>query len=59
MHIVLEIDDYLVMYIIEIILKNIIHTPPDAERLTRKTRSSLIQQNTGTSPLHQEAYTTH
>ena len=26
---------------------------------TRKTRSSLIHQNTGTSPLHQEAYTTH
>ena len=25
----------------------------------RKTRSSLIHQNTGTSPLHQEAYTTH
>ena len=24
---------------------------------TRKTRSSLIHQNTGTSPLHQEAYT--
>ena len=26
---------------------------------TRKTRFSLIDQNTGTSPLHQEAYTTH
>ena len=24
---------------------------------TRKTRSSLIHQNTGTSPLHQKAYT--
>ena len=35
------------------------NTPPDAVLLTRKTRSSLIHQNTGTSPLHQEAYTTH
>ena len=25
---------------------------------TKKTRSNLIHQNTGTSPLHQEAYTT-
>ena len=35
------------------------HTPPDVDLPTRKTRSSLIHQNTGTSPLHQEAYTTH
>ena len=35
------------------------NTPPDAVWPTRKTRSSLIHQNTGTSPLHQEAYTTH
>ena len=34
------------------------NTPPDMDLLTRKTRSSLIHQNTGTSPLHQEAYTT-
>ena len=33
--------------------------PLDADLPTRKTRSSLIHQNTGTSPLHQEAYTTH
>ena len=35
------------------------NTSPDAALLTRKTRSSLIRQNTGTSPLHQEVYTTH
>ena len=35
------------------------NTPPDVDMPTRKTRSSLIHQNTGTSPLHQEAYTTH
>ena len=35
------------------------NTPPDADLPTRKTRSSLIHQNTGTNPLHQEAYTTH
>ena len=35
------------------------NTPPDVDLPTRKTRSSLIYQNTGTSPLHQEAYTTH
>ena len=35
------------------------YTPPDVDLSTRKTRSSLIHQNTGTSPLHQEAYTTH
>ena len=35
------------------------NTPPDMDLPTRKTRSSLIHQNTGTSPLHQEAYTTH
>ena len=35
------------------------NTPADADVPTRKTRSSLIHQNTGTSPLHQEAYTTH
>ena len=33
--------------------------PPDAVLPTKKTRSSLIYQNTGTSPLYQEAYTTH
>ena len=35
------------------------NTPLGAVLHTRKTRSSLIHQNTGTSPLHQEAYTTH
>ena len=35
------------------------NTTPDLDRPTRKTRSSLILQNTGTSPLHQEAYTAH
>ena len=30
-------------------------TPPDAVLPPRKTRSSFIHQNTGTSPLHQEA----
>ena len=35
------------------------NTPPDTVLPTRKTRSSLIQQKTGTSPLHQEAYTNH
>ena len=35
------------------------NTPPDTVLPTRKTRSSHIHQNTGTSPLHQEAYTTH
>ena len=34
-------------------------TSLDAVLPTRKTRSSLILQNTGTSPLHQEACTTH
>ena len=34
-------------------------TQPDAVLPTRKTRSRLIHQNTGTSPLHQEAYTIH
>ena len=34
------------------------NTPPEADLPMRKTRSSLIHQNTGTSPLHQEAYTT-
>ena len=34
------------------------NTPADAVLPTRGTRSSLIHQNTGTSPLHQEAYTT-
>ena len=34
-------------------------TPPDMDLPTRKTRSSLIHQNTGTSPLHQEVNTTH
>ena len=31
--------------------------PPDKVLPIRKTRSSLIHQNTGTSPLYQEAYT--
>ena len=31
----------------------------DVDVPTRKTRSNLILQNTGTSPLHQEAYTIH
>ena len=35
------------------------NTPPDVVLPTRKTRSILIHQNTGPSPLHQEAYTTH
>ena len=35
------------------------NTPPDVDLPTRKTRSSLIHQTIGTSPLHQEAYTTH
>ena len=35
------------------------NTPLDAVLPTRKTRSSLTHQNTGTSPLCQEAYTTH
>ena len=35
------------------------NTPPDAVLHTRKTRSSLIHQNTGTGPLHQEAYINH
>ena len=35
------------------------NTPPDVVLPTRKTRYSLIQQNTSTSPLHQEAYTVH
>ena len=35
------------------------NTPPDMDVPTRKTRSSHIHQNTGTSPLHQEAYRTH
>ena len=35
------------------------NTPPDTVLPTRKTRFSLIHQNTGTSLLHQEAYTTH
>ena len=34
------------------------NTPPDVDVPTRKKRSSLIHQNTGTGPLHQEAYTT-
>ena len=33
------------------------NTPPDVDLSTRKTRCSLIHQNTGSSPLHQEAYT--
>ena len=32
------------------------NTPPDMDLPTIKTRSSLIHQNTGTSPLNQEAY---
>ena len=32
------------------------NTPLDMVLPNRKTRSSLIHQNTGTSPLHQEAY---
>ena len=35
------------------------NTPPDVVLPTRKTISSLIHQNTGTSPFHQEAYITH
>ena len=35
------------------------NTPLDTVLPTRKTRSSFIHQNTGTSPLHQETYTTH
>ena len=35
------------------------NTPPDGVLPTRKTRFSLIHKNTGTSPLDQEAYTTH
>ena len=35
------------------------NTPQDSVLPTRRARSSLIHQNTGTSPLHQEAYTTH
>ena len=35
------------------------NTPLDTFWPKRKTRSSLIHQNTGTSPFHQEAYTTH
>ena len=35
------------------------NTPPDMVLPTRKTRSNLIYQNTGTNPLHQESYTTH
>ena len=35
------------------------NTPLVAALPTRKTRSSLIHQNTDTSTLHQEAYTTH
>ena len=35
------------------------NTPPDMDVPTRKTRSSLIHQNSGTSSLHQEAYTAH
>ena len=33
--------------------------PTDMDVPSRKKRSSLIHQNTGTSLLHQEAYTTH
>ena len=45
----------------KIILSSQTHqnTPLDAVLPTRKTRYSLIHQNTGTSPLHQEAYTTY
>ena len=35
------------------------NTPPDMDLPTRKTRSSLIHQNTDTGLLHQEAYTTY
>ena len=35
------------------------NTAPNAVVPTRKTRSSLTHQNTDTSPLYQEAYTTH
>ena len=35
------------------------NTPPDMVLATRKTSSSLIHQNTGSSPLDQEANTTH
>ena len=35
------------------------NTPQVMNLPTRTTRSSLIHQNTGTSPLHQETYTTH
>ena len=35
------------------------NTPADVDLPTRKTTSSLIKQNTGTTPLNQEAYTTH
>ena len=35
------------------------NTPLDAALPTRKKRSSPTYQNTGTSPLHQEAYTSH
>ena len=35
------------------------NTPPDMVLPNRKTRSSLIHQNTGTSPLYQEAYTAY
>ena len=33
--------------------------PPDVALHTKKTRSSPTHQNTGTSPLQQEAYTSH
>ena len=33
--------------------------PLDVVLPTRKIKSSLIHKNTGTSPLHQECYTTH
>ena len=39
-------------------LKTPQNTPPDAVLPTRKTRSGPTNQNTGTSPLHHEAYTT-
>ena len=35
------------------------NTPPVAALPTRGKRSSPTHQNTGTSPLHQEAYTSH
>ena len=35
------------------------NTPPQVVLFTRKTRSSFIHQNTGTSSIHQEAYATH